>query len=309
VPEPQVSPLSYVAATVISNDLVFILTQVDELNARAVDHTKVLRWKNGQWGHFMIDWPTTHIVQDRRHGPTALLSLGVNAVVHVAQGKDRIGEPVDSSNQGPLHRGVLRDLRVIDHVPFAAGMQRQVYRRDAPGQWQRLDASVVLPVGSQEIKGFNSIDGFSARDLYAVGLDGEIWSYDGKAWAQLDSPTSVSLQRVLCAPDGNVYAAGHAGTLLKGRGSAWQVIDLGGFRDTIWDICWFKERLFIGASRDLLVLGPSGATRIDMPLQAPRTFGRFATNGEVLWTIGQKTLTHTHDGNTWTEVMCMDGSY
>jgi hypothetical protein len=69
VPDPQISPLSYVAATVVSNDLVFILSQVDELNARPVGHTKVLRWKGGLWGHFMIDWPTTHIEQDRRHGP------------------------------------------------------------------------------------------------------------------------------------------------------------------------------------------------------------------------------------------------
>jgi hypothetical protein len=167
----------------------------------------------------------------------------------------------------------------------------------------------VLPITALEMKGFNSIDGFSQRDLYAVGFEGEIWSYDGKTWTQIDSPTSVPLQPVLCAPDGNVYAAGNSGTLLKGRGSAWQVIDLGDFDETIWDICWFKERLYIGASRDLLVLGPSGATSVNMPLQAPRTFGHFATNGEVLWSIGQKTLVYTHDGNTWTEVMCMDGSY
>jgi hypothetical protein len=307
--DPQLSPLSYVAATVLGNDLVFILSQVDELNERSIDHTKVLRWKNGQWGHYMIDWPTTHIVQDHRHGGIALLSLGVNGTVHVAQGKDRIGEPVDASNEGPPFRGVLRDLRIIDGVPYVAGMKRQVYRRNAPGQWQRVDAGVVLPVTSQEMKGFNSIDGFSPQDLYAVGLEGEIWSYDGKAWTQLDSPTSVALQRVLCAPDGNVYAAGQSGTLLKGRGSAWQVIDLGDFRETIWDICWFKDHLYIGSSRDLRVLDAGGARQVNMPLQAPRTFGRFATNGEVLWTIGQKTLTYTHDGNTWTEVMCMDGSY
>jgi hypothetical protein len=235
--------------------------------------------------------------------------LGVNGTVHVAQGKDRIGEPVDPTNEGPLSRGVLRDLRSIDGVPFVAGMQRQVYQRIAPGHWQRLDAGVVLPIGSQEIKGFNSIDGFSPRDLYAAGLDGEIWSNDGNAWKQLDSPTSVPLQRALCAPDGNVYAAGQSGTLLKGRGSAWQVIELGGFRETIWDVCWFKERLFIGSSRDLLVLDASGAKSVDMSLQSPRTFGRFATNGEVLWTIGQKTLAYTHDGNSWTEVICTDAFY
>jgi hypothetical protein len=307
--DPQISPLSYVAATVVSNELVFILSQVDELNEDFVDHTKVLRWKSGEWGHFMIDWATTRIVHQRREGVLELLSLGVQGTVHVALGKARVGEPVDASNEGPQRRGVLRDLRIIDGVPYVSGMKRQVYRREVPGQWQRVDAGVLVPIASQDIKAFDSIDGFSKRELYAVGLEGEIWTYDGNVWTQIDSPTSVALERVLCAPDGNVYAAGQLGTLLKGRGTKWQVVDLGDFRETIWDICWFKERLYIGASRNLLVLDASGATKVDMPLQAPRTFGNFATNGEVLWSIGQKTLVYTHDGNTWTEVMCMDGSY
>ncbi len=62
------TPLSYGAGTVVSDELVFILSQGDDLNNQGVDHTKALRWKNGQWGRFMIDWATTRIAHERRDG-------------------------------------------------------------------------------------------------------------------------------------------------------------------------------------------------------------------------------------------------
>lgn len=53
--------VTFARCSIVRRDLVFISAQVTELNERNVDHTKVLRWKDGAFVHFMIDWATTAI--------------------------------------------------------------------------------------------------------------------------------------------------------------------------------------------------------------------------------------------------------
>lgn len=300
-------PLKFMAATVVRPDLVFIAAQVLELNARGVDHTKVLRWKDGAWAHYMLDWPSIaieHLQLDK----LAVFNLGLDGQVHVASGALKRVESIDDSVERPENRGPLREMRAIHGQLHAVGMQRQAYRRVGDAAWQRIDQGAVLPLQSKDIESFDSIDGFDAQDLYAVGMNGAIWHRRGETWSAVDSPTSVWLKKVLCV-QGTVYAAGQMGTLLCGRDDAWQVLDTEGLQDTIWDLRWFRDALYVATTAGLHRWAKGQFEQVDLGLPGDGRFACLAGNDEVLWCIGRSRLSMTSDGVVWVDVTCTDGSY
>jgi hypothetical protein len=301
------SPLLFMAGTVVRRDMAFIAAQIVELNRRDVEHTKVLRWKDGAWAHYMIDWPVTRVLSEQAASVTVYAAEPFGRV-HIARGRERVVEHVDQSREGPANRGVIRHMQWIGGMIHAVGMQRQAYRRTAAGVWEHFDEGAALSLGSREIKSFDSIDGFSTRDIYAAGLDGEIWRYDG-VWRQVDSPTSVGLEKVLCVQPQTVYIGGQIGTLLRGRENEWAVIDAGDLRETISDLAWFRGRLYACSKSGLFVVDGDELVGVDLGLGDGWTFGNLEAGDGVLWSIGRTRLAKTIDGVTWEEIVCTDASY
>lgn len=84
---------------------------------------------------------------------------------------------------------------------YACGMDRTVAVRTGPLTWKDLSAPPAT--GAEQVVGFESFDGYSAKDLYAVG-----WQRDLAAQAR-----HVALARV--ADDDHTQR----GVLCRGRGS------------------------------------------------------------------------------------------
>lgn len=292
--------VTFSECTVIRRDLVFITAQIADLNRQGIGHTKVIRWKNDAFAHFMIDWTTTAITSFSN--PLALFCMGLDGDIHVFHAGTKSHEVIT----GPGDIGPLRDMRVIDGANYAAGMQRQVYRRSASGTWQSL-STPILNKGS--IKGFNSIDGYSSNEIYAVGLDGEIWFFNGSQWHPIDSPTSVSLQRIHCCPSGRAYIVGQAGVVIVGRGDQWATLDLGDFSDDLWGVETLNGEVFVSSSKavfklvdESLELAPIGSEGIGS--------ASFLSAGDgVLWSVGSRHLAFTIDGKYWTPVDYNDAAY
>ncbi|MFY0564564.1 hypothetical protein ACN28E_11985 [Archangium lansingense] len=190
-------------------------------------------------------------------------------------------------------------MRTIGRRTFAVGMGRQVYRRDGENQWTRLDQQLQPLMG--EVKGFESIDGFSETNLYAVGWDGEIWHFDGNAWTQQQCPVDVVLTRVLCAGDGNVYATGRQGLLLRSGGARWEVVEHDSLREDIQDMAWYEGRLYLSTRRQLLTLSGDRLVPIHFGDDAPATCYHLSAANGVLWSLGAKDIM-AFDGKKWTRV-------
>ena len=107
---------------------------------------------------------------------------------------------------------VLRNLGVVDGLPFACGMKRQVY--NGRGRTTGLRCThQCLPAGQNA--GFEAIAGFSSEEIYAVGWKGEIWEWNRAQSLKRESPTNLILTGVCCGDDGHVYVCGQHGTLLR----------------------------------------------------------------------------------------------
>jgi hypothetical protein len=145
----------------------------------------------------------------------------------------------------------LRCLRVIGNTFYAAGMDRMVQRRLGMGQWEPVGPQ--RPDKSEGIVGFEDIDGFGEDELYAVGWQGEIWRRLAGRWSRIDSPVSANLHAVCCASDGTVYAVGASGTMLKGRGETWEIIETGRDAD-LMDVSEHDGQIYVVTNFSILKL-------------------------------------------------------
>ncbi len=228
------------------------------------------------------------------------IALGDDGHIYlIGSGEDlneQIPEPDDRS-------GDLREVRAIDGIPYVVGINRQCFRRPKAGVWERFDQG--LPPGGKGLPGLESIHGFNANELYAVGWKGEIWERSKRTkgkWKLAAQPTTLAFFRVLCAEDGNVYAAGQGGILFRGRGATWELIDHRDMQDDIFDLEWFGGKLWLSTMYSLHTLEDGHLTLVDFDGEPPSTCNHLSTAEGLLWSIGAKDVMQ-FDGTDWTRIL------
>ncbi len=285
---------------VYDRNTVYIIAYLPQLEHEKVYVSQVFGW-TGEWSGFQVKWMVSHLCLTDKPEPT-LLCVSENGRVHVATKEGFSEETIDDSSEGPAHRGALRDVRLIGEHVYVAGMGRQVYRREAPGEWKRIDQGVVIPATEARVSGFNSIDGFDENDIIAVGWEGEIWRYNGRNWRVQPSPTNVKLERVICVSPETAYACGQAGTLLQGKGDRWDLVQQDATKNQLWGLEWYQKKLWLASLKGLWCMDEQGnCTKVDFGLNDEKvTCGFLHAGGGVLWSIGDKHLLSTDDGVHWT---------
>jgi hypothetical protein len=212
----------------------------------------------------------------------------------------------DASGEKVLGRSRMVEVRNIDGCAYSVGTRRSVYRRSAENRWDCIDAGCYSPKDSKS--GFQSIHGFSSKEIYAVGRRGEIWEFNGNVWIERDSGTNVTLHKVLCAPDGFVYAAGKNGAIVKGRHDAWQPLaDIpAGYE--FWGMQDYAGRIFLTANTSLVLeLLPTGALQlVDFgDCDIPATAYHLTVGAGCLYSFGAKHI-RKFDGREWEDVLTLE---
>ena len=195
----------------------------------------------------------------------------------------------------------FREVREVAGKAYACAMDRKLFRRDGPDQWTPIHGHMPDEPGPDVVVGFESIHGISERDMYAVGWHGEIWHYNGLAWKQEGSPTSVLLNRVYCAPNGYVYACGLAGTLLRGKEGQWVQIAEDDAGIDLWDMAWFDNRLWVSSLSGLYTLEGDSLVPLEFDDDVPETCSRLDARDGILWSVGSDDIMQ-FDGETWSRI-------
>lgn len=294
---------SFIDVAVFSEDRVYLTAAHDDSSSKNIPVSSVLRW-NGKWASrsFGIAAVSLCVVT---HPERTVLTLGHDGKVVRWGSRDFSEEHIDPSSDGPGVRGGMREIRAIGKHAYAVGMGRMVYRCDGESQWSRIDHGMRADIQIESDAGFNSIDGFDEEELYAVGWNGEIWSFDQKQWRRQDSPTRLALHRVVCAPDGQVYALGQRGLILRGRHGQWTTIERDGMQQDFWGGCWFNGRLYASTANGVFVLNGNTLEKVDTgKIRKSRSdcFYRLSSSSDCLWSVGEKMAIYSRDGETWKEV-------
>ena len=233
------------------HDFIFFAKSLDEMDDADQPNSTFLYFEEDDIHRFTatsMAWPAISMATIKPEGGDRMLfALGPN-------GELWEGAAVDASHViGEIGISDMswRSLAVVDGELFACGMGRVAAVRTGPLKWR--DISAPPAAAGDRIVGFESIDGFSSKDLYAVGWQGEIWHRKGTRWRQIDSPVSINLNAVCCADDGQVYAVGDKGVMLRGRDDTWSEIETG-LADNLQDVRDFEGRLYVATDFAILEL-------------------------------------------------------
>jgi hypothetical protein len=180
-----------------------------------------------------------------------------------------------------------------------------VYRRPN-GAWQAMDRGLRRKFDGENVERMLlSIDGFSSKNIYVCGFEGEIWHWDGRKWSRIDSPTNMPLQCVLCAPDGNAYFCGAAGHLyaLLPDGSWEDLSNPKVSKATLQHMTLFKGRLYIAADEKLLYLDSKTLKAVTSPKEGTFRALQIDASEDLLWCVGEEDV-FSFDGKKWTRYVC-----
>lgn len=266
--------------------------------AREEPHTVTFKWQSGgsfNKGEAGFSIHTTCLIDKPEFGLLQASAPGIFSFVRAAgPWLGNIFRDGHCADRNPRF-GDIRSVASIDGAGFAVGYGGVVYRLDKSG-WVCVDA------GLPDHFDIECMDGFDADHMVAVGLKGQLWTWDGKAWKERSSGTNVLLAAVCCAGNGVTYAGGRGGVLLGGSGDVWEAVEHD-VEEDIWDLAWFQDHLYVSTHAGVFRLEVGkGLEPVDFGKEKPETTYQLSVAPGVLWSVGSRDIV-SFDGAKWSRVV------
>lgn len=291
---PYAKQGSYVAGAVVAHDEGWLVLSIDELAKRGIANSGVFYFEAGMLSPIKPTRFHTRFCARDGVGDADLLLIGEygQCAVITRQGEVR-EEQVEVGGVVPEDRGPLRAGLKLGTSVIVVGMDRQVYRRDQPKRWIAMEAG--LPETSDQVCGFEAVAAGTRGELVAVGWNGEIWRYVSDRWHPVESPTQQILTCACAAPDGEFFAGGRKGLLLRGHADQWKIIADSGCREDFTDLIAVGDQLYATTSHALLRWN---GNRFEPVLDdtLPASLAIFAQHESAVWSIGPKAVLSLEHG-------------
>jgi hypothetical protein len=293
----------YVDGYVSDTGTLGIIAYPNAFKGTDTEWTTFYMLKDEDWGYEKYDFDGRSVVSRPFEDDRAWWLLGKRGDVVEILDQDR-HEQIPDAGTGPNRYGYVNKIALIEGELYVCGYARQVYRRQQ-AQWVHIDQGMIAGVDSVGVS-LESMDGRSHRDIYAVGLKGEMWHYDGKHWDQIDSPTNQHLMEVYCTTSHLTYAVGKGGVVVRGNGTRWEVLQNPAFAGDLWGVVAFRDEIYVAGFDGLARIDGNDIVPIDTGLGKPTPGYRLRTGPPgVLWSIGNDHLLR-FDGQNWEEIVCPD---
>ena len=288
---------------IYDKNTILILASSETLEQEESNHCFLCLLKDGEW---QIKYEDIEVIKAcilSIEGELSLIMIGTTGDVIEGDKNGFNYKLIDTTEERPNWLRQLNDLKIIGQYIYAVGMKRQVFRRPINlSKWQRCDTGVLVTRESKEIAGFLSIDGLSESEVYAVGYGGQIWNFNGIAWQQIDSPTNLMLESILCIDNNYLIAAGAEGVILKGRHNLWNVIEQDSITETILDIETLNGLIYLSTEDGIYTLEENHVQKVDIGLDGDISTGKLHGNGKCILSIGENHVV-LFDGEKWKEII------
>lgn len=216
-------------------------------------------------------------------------------------GSSGVESPIPGGRgKGPM-RGAATRLKQIGGWLHCAGTGRSLCKRMGSNDWQEIGP--LPPAGSGEV-GFMDFDAFDPSDIYAAGGKGDVWHYDGQAWKKIAFPSNMWIESVCCGADGFVYIGAQSGTVFRGRGSQWKMIERGELSLAFKDMVWFQDRVYATSDYGLWEIQGETVRRSDEPIEITNCSGNLSVGDGVMLLAGAYGAA-LHDGTGWTRLFSL----
>jgi hypothetical protein len=262
--------------------------------ATIVDVTTTPRWLYGNLDDVALS--VTHL--DTTNQTFFLGKRGRLRVLSVDAPADDPNRRVTETIPTETKHGWLLRIRAIAGRVYCCGMTGQIWARGSAG-WAHMDAGVL---GREGID-LEDVDGTGPDDLYAVGMGGSIFHFDGQAWQQLESPTRRPLSSVCCVSRDDVYVCGSDGGFFHRSSAGWHDLRDARYDANFWGLADYRGRRYLATAGGIVVHDGSGFEAVDFGIAPPKGCHRLHAKDGVLWSFGIDDLVYL-DGAKWTRVGC-----
>lgn len=275
---------------VLDSSNIFFASQLQEYANH--DRSRVSIIIDGQWKYVDFDDAILSVacVQKKR----LVFFMGHSGNILVGG----LGKPVTEVISDIEEYGTILRIKNIKDRMYICGMSGQVYRRDHTG-WIHIDDGVL---GNKDVE-FEDIDGMGDDDLYAVGMGGVVYHFNGKVWSRLDFPSNRPLSSVKCISKDEVYICGDNGGIFCGNLNNWRFIGDSSIDHNFWAIEKFRNKIYIAFDSGLYEYDGTSIAEVDFGIEGDVDGHRLHANDGVLWSIGIDNLL-VFDGHKWKRVVC-----
>jgi len=278
----------------------------DDLDEKNQPHALLGIYKNEAWQTWEEDFTIVSLAAGNKNYPKAGVLVGRRGDALYISVKGEISdEIIIGENNFPNQYSGLNEVKRVGNSFYAVGMRRQVYIREISSEkWVSIDKDIIIPIDSNEVSGFLSLDGFSPNEIYCAGYHGEIWKYIANNWSKLDSHTNVILETVTCSSTGMVYIGGDDGTILVGRDNTWRSLHQEITDDHITSSALFQEKVYFATENGVVFcyddknfqeVSPTGL------IGWLGTTGKLNSNDSKLLSIGLDDIL-VFDGMSWERI-------
>lgn len=297
---------------IAGHDEVYVSSSIQQLNEDRIDNTVIHHYRKGEWtATSKAIWGCAGI-QPLFGNDRGIMCVATAGEVLEFPDKGREegfvesqGEHVDSSSDGPSELVQLKCVEKIGSRIYCAGFARRVYWRNLNRSWTSIDDGIFVPRRLRtKAVGFLGIGGLSENELYAVGLNGEIWSCCNSQWAEESSPTNVILNTISVLPNGLVCIGGMVGVVICGRAGQWQILQHDLTEEAFWDSTVFHGRVYLANNEGVFVLNETfdELEQVYDGSELVSSTSYLSACDGVMWSVGEKSIVRTENGLDWYEV-------
>ena len=211
--------------------------------------------------------------------------------------------------------GYVKAIREVAGVLYVCGSGGQIYAR-VDGVWshiaEKLKAQGTAPQpGAATIDkdfakhDFSDVGGYSGSDVDVVGIDGDVFHFDGSDWKRCETPTDEILTAIACDPNGEVWVCGFNGTLLRGSATKGFAVCSKYDDNMIFSsVALLHETPYLASNDGLFFFDKSAQKirKVKTNLRPEIADANVVVVADsVLWSFGYKDIAY-FDGKTWTRV-------
>ncbi|MGH1339473.1 MAG: hypothetical protein ACRBFS_25370 [Aureispira sp.] len=187
----------------------------------------------------------------------------------------------------------LRFSKVIGGELYVGGTNRYLFKQ-VGAHWEEI--SIEAMKGEPIPSSFENITGFNAKELYAFGWEGVIWTNKGGTWKEVDSTTEDILLDGAVLDD-KVYIGSEMGTILIGRDDKWEELENELSDYGIDSVCSFGDSVYFSNTENILRLKDRKLEVFIESTNELNTFKLF-TGPSGLWSVSDKNLA-VYNGKEW----------
>lgn len=195
--------------------------------------------------------------------------------------------------------GTFLRARTIAGEIYVCGMSGQVYYRKNE-VWQPLHHNIV---GTLHLD-FEDIGGTDVDNIYAVSSFGQMLHFNGTDWTDIDIPTNRPLSGVTVNSEGDIYACGDNGILMRGNQHGFGVLTDSSFDMDFWAVEEFLGQIYLAHDQGLVVFDmQNGFREVDFGVEETVECHRLTSHDNLLYSIGPDVIMQ-FDGSKWVQIVC-----